>query len=177
VILAKLSNWICLWQSKLIGIHSNLAATDFVNPNRYLICLTIGPAFFTACIYLCLSRVITVIGSEHSRLHPRTYTKVFIGCDLLALILQAVGGALASTAKDHAHSKTGTNVMIAGLVSQVISIFLFLGLWLDFALRVRKARRSEMPARNQGSLYLSLLRGSRKFTFFQWSESIPSPIS
>jgi hypothetical protein len=66
--------------------------------------------------------------------------------------------------------------MIAGLVSQVISIFFFLGLWLDFAQRARKAPRSEMPARYQGSLYVSL-RGSRKFTFFQWSESIPSPMA
>jgi len=137
----------------------------------YLICLTIGPAFFTACIYLCLSRVITAIGSEYSSLKPKTYTKVFVGSDLLALILQAVGGALASTAKDSAGSTTGKNVMVAGLASQVISMLLFMTIWADFALRVRKARSSGALARTQPPLYDSL-RESRMFTAFQWSLAI-----
>jgi hypothetical protein len=143
-----------------------------VNPNRYLICLTIAPAFFSACIYFCLGRVIAAISPENSRLKPKTYTKVFIGCDLLALILQAVGGALASTAKDHAGSQTGTNVMIAGLVSQVISMVLFMALWADFGLRVRKARATGALARSEPPLYDSL-RHSSAFKGLQWSELNP----
>jgi hypothetical protein len=131
---------------------------------RYLVCLTIGPAFLSACIYLCLSRVITVMGVENSRLQPRTYTKVFVGCDLLALILQAAGGAMASTAKDQAGSKTGTNIMVAGLVSQVLSMALFMGLWTDFSLRARKSGKTG-PASYAG------LRQSMNFTLFQYSES------
>ena len=140
---------------------------------RYLICLTIAPAFFTACIYLCLGRIIAVVGPEYSRLGPRVYQRIFIGCDLLALVLQAAGGAIASTAKDHAGSKSGTNIMIAGLVSQVISIILFLCLWFDFDRHVRKAARNGTLGRNQGPSYASLAR-SQKFQFFQYGKLIPS---
>ncbi|KAF2474322.1 RTA1-domain-containing protein [Lindgomyces ingoldianus] len=134
----------------------------------YLICLTIAPAFFTAGIYLCLSRVITAIGSENSRIKPKMYTYVFVGFDLLSLVLQAIGGALASTAKDSKGSKTGRNVMIAGLVSQVISMALFFIVWADFALRTRRAKLSGALARTEPPLYASL-RSTRKFKLFQWS--------
>ncbi|KAF2500062.1 RTA1-domain-containing protein [Lophium mytilinum] len=149
-----------------IMLHNN----PFIMNNFlvYLICLTIGPAFFSGCIYLCLGRIITVVGPENSRLQPRTYAKIFIGCDLFALVLQAVGGALASTAKDHAGSQQGTNVMIAGLVSQVISMVLFMALWLDFTIRVRKAKAMGSLGRSQPPLY-NTLRNSRIFTGFQLS--------
>ncbi|KAF2181845.1 RTA1-domain-containing protein [Zopfia rhizophila CBS 207.26] len=149
-----------------IMLHNN----PFIMNNFlvYLICLTIGPAFLTACIYLCLSRVITAIGSENSRLRPKTYTYVFVGFDLLALILQGIGGGLAATAKDKKGSKLGTDVMVAGLVSQVISMVFFMVLWADFALRVRRSRLSGALARTQPPLY-DQLRATRKFTLFQWS--------
>ncbi|OCL04568.1 RTA1-domain-containing protein [Glonium stellatum] len=152
-----------------IMLHNN----PFIENNflLYLICLTIGPAFFSACIYLCLGRLITVISPENSRLKPKTYTKVFVGCDLLALVLQAVGGAIASTAKDHAGSTTGTNVMVAGLASQVLSMLLFMILWADFGLRVRKARLAGTLRHTQPPLY-EPLRQSKTFSAFQWSLAI-----
>ncbi|ORY16187.1 RTA1 like protein-domain-containing protein [Clohesyomyces aquaticus] len=134
----------------------------------YLICLTIGPAFFTAGIYLCLSRVITAIGSDTSRLKPKMYTYIFVGFDLLSLILQAIGGALASTAKDSKGSKTGRNVMIAGLVSQVISMVIFFIFWGDFVLRTRLAKTSGSLSRTQPPLYESL-RSTKLFKLFQYS--------
>lgn len=133
-----------------------------------LIPLTIAPALFTAGIYLCLTRVITAIGSENSRLKPKMYTYVFIGFDLLALILQAIGGGMAATAKDKKGSKLGADIMIAGLVSQVISMVFFLIVWGDFALRVRRNKLSGALARTQPPLYDSL-RATKAFRFFQWS--------
>ena len=71
-----------------------------IHDDRYLICLTIGPAFLAAAIYLCLARIVKVYGTHFSRIQPRTYTITFVSCDLVSLILQAAGGAIASIADD-----------------------------------------------------------------------------
>jgi hypothetical protein len=64
----------------------------------YLICLTIGPAFIAAAIYLSLGRIVVVYGEAISRIKPRTYTLFFMGCDVISLTIQAVGGGIAASA-------------------------------------------------------------------------------
>ncbi|CAI7601598.1 unnamed protein product [Penicillium viridicatum] len=107
---------------------------------EYLICLTLAPAFICASIYICLGRIVIIYGEGISRLRPRTYTTVFIICDLVSLLLQASGGAVTSIADaDQVDlSQAGINTMIAGLSTQVVSLAIFMALCLDFAWRVRK---------------------------------------
>ncbi|RHZ58029.1 hypothetical protein CDV55_100580 [Aspergillus turcosus] len=107
---------------------------------EYLICLTIGPAFFSAAIYICLGHIVIVYSEDISRLKPRTYTIIFVLCDFLSLVLQAAGGAITSTADNDQPDlrQTGINIMIAGLASQVASLGIFLCLCADFAWRVYK---------------------------------------
>ncbi|KAI9163221.1 RTA1 like domain protein [Paramyrothecium foliicola] len=106
-------------------------------------CLTIGPAFVAAGLYLCLRRIVTAFGSENSRIPPEFYTRIFIPCDVVSLILQALGGAWASVAThNHDSSTTGTNIMIAGLAFQVATIVAFIIASLDFALRTYRRQRS-----------------------------------
>lgn len=133
-----------------------------------MIPLTVAPALLTAGIYLCLGRVIVAIGSENSRLKPKLYTYIFVSCDLLSLVLQAIGGGMAATARDSKGSRRGVNIMIAGLISQVITMTLFLALWGDFAFRTRRAKLSGSLSRTQPPLY-DQLRSNRNFTRFQWS--------
>jgi hypothetical protein len=78
------------------------------------VCLTIGPAFLSAAIYLSLSRLIVIYGAHIAPFAPKTYSYVFIGCDVISLILQATGGALAASADTKSAQNTGVNVMIAG---------------------------------------------------------------
>lgn len=63
----------------------------------YLICLTIGPVFIAAAIYLSLGRIVVVYGQDISRIKPRTYTVVFLACDFVSLCVQAVGGGIAAS--------------------------------------------------------------------------------
>ncbi|KAH8196203.1 hypothetical protein TruAng_009619 [Truncatella angustata] len=63
----------------------------------YLICLTIGPVFIAAAIYLSLGRIVVVYGEDISRIKPRTYTIIFMGCDIISLCIQAVGGGIAAS--------------------------------------------------------------------------------
>lgn len=122
-----------------IMMHSN--PFEFNAFLLYLIPLTIAPAFFTAAIYICLGRIVIVYGEDISRIRPRTYTIIFVTCDLIALILQAAGGAITSIADSDQKdlSDAGVNIMIAGLAFQVASLALFIAMASEFALRVRKA--------------------------------------
>jgi len=125
-----------------------------------LVCLTIGPAFLSAAIYLSLSRLIVIYGSHIAPLAPKIYTYVFIGCDFISLVLQAAGGALAASANTKGAQDTGVNVMIAGLVFQVASIGLFIVLSVDFLRRLRRA--SEL---NKDPLFEGV-RGTAWFKLF-----------
>jgi hypothetical protein len=111
----------------------------------YLVSLTIAPAFFTAAIYLTLSRIVVAYGEKISYFKPRTFTITFITFDVIALILQAAGGAMASTAEpgDKAATDMGVNVMIAGLAWQVVSLGIFTIMATYFYLHVRKATTSD----------------------------------
>ncbi|KAI9720232.1 MAG: hypothetical protein M1812_003050 [Candelaria pacifica] len=119
-----------------IQIHSNPFTQDpFL---MYLVSLTIGPAFLSAAIYLCLARIIVVYGEHLSRFKPRTYTIFFMSCDFFSLLLQAIGGGIASNADTPSDEQKGINIMIAGLSLQVLSLLLFMVLCGEFAWRVYK---------------------------------------
>ncbi|KAJ5628486.1 RTA1-domain-containing protein [Penicillium lividum] len=129
---------------EIIGNAGRLQMHDnpfLFNPYlEYLICLTIGPAFFSASIYICLGRIVNIYGETISLLQPRTYTIVFVLCDLVSLILQAAGGAITSIADSDQQNlaQTGVNIMIAGLATQVASLVLFMALCLQYAWSVHK---------------------------------------
>jgi hypothetical protein len=107
-----------------------------------IVCLTIAPAFLAAGIYLCLSRIVLTFGAHNSRISAKAYPRIFIPCDLASLLLQAAGGGLASAASHSDRDPTtGNNIMIAGLTVQVITLFIFITLATDFA--VRTVRRTK----------------------------------
>ncbi|KAH8660450.1 putative RTA1 domain protein [Xylariales sp. PMI_506] len=107
---------------------------------QQLICLTIGPAFISASIYLCLGRIVSVYSPQVSRIKPRSYTYIFVSGDFVALVLQAAGGAIAATAgKKGGLQQTGVNIMIAGLVFQVVSLATFMVMCTDYMLRLHKS--------------------------------------
>jgi len=120
-----------------------------------IICLTIAPAFFSAAIYLCLSRIVLLFGADVSRLSPKMYAYIFISCDIISLALQGAGGGLASiAAQNNTPLGTGDNVQLAGLAFQVGSLALFGFCAAEYAWRVRRdpaasARARELFAYNR----------------------------
>ncbi|KAF2843217.1 RTA1-domain-containing protein [Patellaria atrata CBS 101060] len=108
-----------------------------------IVCLTIAPAFLAAGIYLCLSRIVLTFGAENSRIKPLSYPRIFIPCDILSLVLQAAGGGYASARTHNDQDPTaGNNIMIAGLAFQVATLFVFILLSCDFAVRTHGRIRS-----------------------------------
>ncbi|PNS15307.1 hypothetical protein CAC42_5478 [Sphaceloma murrayae] len=127
-----------------LGLYNNVFSFDWFV--MYLVCLTIGPAFMSASIYLCLSRIVVAYGEDIAPFRPSTYTITFICCDIVSLVLQSAGGAIASTANDKKGSDVGVDVMIVGLAFQVISLTLYMIVAGDFLRRVRKASVSQLNA-------------------------------
>ena len=87
--------------------------------------LIIAPTFFAATAYVVLGSLI----NHHptlSRVRPRIYITIFVCADITSLVIQAVGGALASIASGQTdgNTKPGTNIMVAGIVFQLVSICL-----------------------------------------------------
>ncbi|KAK7984049.1 parasitic phase-specific protein psp-1 protein [Apiospora arundinis] len=130
-----------------------------------IICLTIGPAFLAAGIYFCLQRIVCIFGPENSRLKPELYPRIFIPCDAVSLVLQAVGGALASIALHTGDALApGNNIMMAGLCFQVVTIVIFMALAADFTLRTyRRVQAVGGNAALDQSCAVVKIRNSFKF--------------
>jgi hypothetical protein len=104
-------------------------------------CLIISPAFVSAGIYLTLKHIVINFGEKWSRLKPVWYTRVFIAGDIFSLVLQGAGGGLASTADAGSNLQdVGTDLMIAGVIFQVV-ILAFFGYFLtEYTLRTYRRR-------------------------------------
>ena len=83
--------------------------------------------------------------------------------DFVSLVLQGAGGGIASTANDQAQSDEGRGIMLAGVVFQVVSLLAFMGLWLEFVVRLRRTSEGSKEIR------FAELRSTRKFAWFQYA--------
>lgn len=85
----------------------------------------------------------------------------------MSLLLQAAGGGLASAASHSNKSPdTGDDIMVAGLAFQVFTLFIFMVLCVDFAIRTRSRYRSlGHEAFNQNPAFITL-RSSKGFKGF-----------
>jgi RTA1 like protein len=99
-----------------------------------IVMITLGPAFYSAAIYFTLSRIVVYLGKEYSRLSKQAYYYIFIPCDLISLSLQGTGGVGISSSSSST-SQLGFDIAIAGLSFQVVTLWVFIALVTDFAIR------------------------------------------
>ncbi|PLB36152.1 RTA1 domain-containing protein [Aspergillus candidus] len=124
------------------------------NMNAFLMqisTLIIAPTFFTAGIYILLGQFIHLLGRQSSILSPSLYLWIFCTCDVISLIVQAIGGGMASaeTGKPNGNTDPGTHIMVAGIVFQMFSITVFVACAADF---VRRCLRYRLLKTVSGSL-------------------------
>ncbi|KAF2871570.1 RTA1 like protein-domain-containing protein [Massariosphaeria phaeospora] len=114
--------------------------------NLQIVLLIFSPAFLAAGIYLSLKHIVIQFGESWSRLRPAWYTYIFIACDVSSLVMQSAGGALAATADDGSSLlDIGTNLMIAGIIWQVVILLVFAGFAADYSFRTYK-RKEQLSA-------------------------------
>lgn len=123
-----------------ILLHSNpFGSTGF---EIQICCLIIAPAFLSAAIYLTLKHITLCFGPELNRFPARYYTWAFISADIFSLVLQGCGGGIAATANTGSSMlNVGTNLMLSGIVLQVITLLIFGVLSIDFAVRLSKSTK------------------------------------
>lgn len=90
--------------------------------------------------YSCL-----YISPKAARFPPVWFYWIFIPCDILSLILQAVGGAMSATSNDG--SPTGVDIALAGLSLQVATLFFFVAFGIDYAIRSRRYWRRALSTK------------------------------
>jgi len=101
-----------------------------------IVCITFAPVFFSAAVYVTLYKIIMYLSPTSSRFAPKLYYILFIPCDIISLVLQAIGGAMSTNSMGS--SKTGVNIALAGLCFQVFTLTVFILLSLDYTIRYRK---------------------------------------
>jgi len=95
-----------------------------------------APTPLIAANFVILGQLIRRLGSCYSRLSAKWYTIVFVSCDLIALIVQAVGGANASLAVQNEKSPNkGGHIMLGGIVFQMAAITVYMILAAEFLVR------------------------------------------
>lgn len=121
-----------------------------------------APVFFSAFLYIVLGMAIHRLGPQYSLLSPRMvcsischftiprplsfdaslmyqYFFTFIIADIVSLILQAVGGGqAASGAGTGKPTQSATNIMVAGIIFQLVTMAIFMSCGVDFAIRRTK---------------------------------------
>jgi hypothetical protein len=106
------------------------------------VCITTAPVFYTAAIYVTLSKTVIFLGAEHSRFSPSLYYWIFIPSDVVSLILQATGGAM--SASSSGAKQVGVAISLAGLSFQVFSLAIFILLALEFAFHYWRSQRQQI---------------------------------
>ncbi|KAF4952738.1 hypothetical protein FGADI_6490 [Fusarium gaditjirri] len=121
--------------------------------------LIIAPVFVTAGIYIILGRLIGIFGHDCSILRPNLYLWIFCTCDVISLVVQALGGGMASAAVNkNGNTAPGTHIMVAGIVFQLASMSIFVVLAIDFL--IRSTKRGMLRSGKQSSIpILKLLQG------------------
>lgn len=102
--------------------------------------LLLAPILFAATLYMTLGRVIRSadVGGgapRMSMLPARWVTRVFVTADVVSFFIQAGGAGLLVQAKSTSATKTGQNIIVGGLVFQLVAFALFIVSGVVFNIR------------------------------------------
>jgi uncharacterized ion transporter superfamily protein YfcC len=108
-------------------------------------CTIFGPTPFIAAIFVIFGEIIKRLGPAYSRLTPKWYTIIFCTSDVVALLIQCAGAGLAASASTNSGAKLGSNIMLVGIVFQVVVITVFSLCAVEYVVRYFK----DMPIRSR----------------------------
>lgn len=103
--------------------------------------------------------MVRAVGPQFSPIKPILYPYIFIACDILSLVLQAIGGGVASSASTTKTTDMGGHIMLAGIVFQVAT---FTILYALVAVYLVKLQRNKATLTSEASALI----GSRDFKIF-----------
>ncbi|KAI9926614.1 hypothetical protein MW887_004383 [Aspergillus wentii] len=99
--------------------------------------ILLGPSLFAASIYMILGRIIQLTdGGSRALIRASLLTKIFVLGDVLSFLIQSGGGAIMSSAKSASKMKLGENVIIVGLIVQIVFFGFFVIVSVIFHRRI-----------------------------------------
>ncbi|BFZ58801.1 hypothetical protein PYCC9005_005866 [Savitreella phatthalungensis] len=125
------------WTAFLVGgwmevagfIARGIGTTQLSALSTYIVqtlFLLLPPAFFSASIYMTLRRLVVATARPDLLIIPmRLCTRLFVGADVLSLLLQGAGGGLQTSTND-ASKSLGQKLVIVGLCIQLVAFTFFL---------------------------------------------------
>ncbi|KAJ5106232.1 hypothetical protein N7456_002907 [Penicillium angulare] len=97
----------------------------------------LAPILFAAAVYMVLARIIRAAnGEEYSPIRIQLITKIFVSCDIVTFFIQGGGAGLMA---ESSLTKMGQDIVLAGLVLQIVTFVLFVVTAVTFARRMGKA--------------------------------------
>ncbi|KAI9508817.1 RTA1 like protein [Russula earlei] len=103
--------------------------------------LIMAPTPLVAANFILLGRIIGRLGPQYSRLTPRRYTIIFVSCDLISLVVQGVGGGIASGSQTSAsQTALGGHIALGGTSFQLVAIGAYVALAAEFLTRYVRDR-------------------------------------
>jgi hypothetical protein len=139
-----------------IGYAGRIASPSNANslPLYILQTLTIllAPILFAASVYMVLSRLIVATGAEaYTLIRVSWITRTFVGGDILCFLIQSGGGGILAGADDDKKRRDlGQNIILAGLILQMVIFVGFVLVAVVFHRRLR-ARPTGKEGRVTGS--------------------------
>ncbi|KAI0639449.1 RTA1-like protein [Trametes polyzona] len=136
-----------------------------LNRDAYLmqiVTLIISPTPLIGALFISFGRLSLRLGQEYSRLSPGLYSRIFLTCDFVSLVIQAIGGGLAASADDADTSKMGSNIMLGGIIFQLVSLSVFCILVVEYLVRRmqdKPLRASAMNDRDSTQTFVAPPRG------------------
>ncbi|ORY76301.1 RTA1 like protein-domain-containing protein [Protomyces lactucae-debilis] len=122
------------WISRALAYGKPCSKDIFI---AQTVCLILAPALYSAALYILLG-VLVQRAPTASSISPRTYLIIFCTADFISLLLQAIGGGMASGAETKPLLDTGTNIIIGGIFAQLAAMVGFTVLAVIFLWHAKK---------------------------------------
>ncbi|KAK6833122.1 hypothetical protein PG987_007816 [Apiospora arundinis] len=136
-------SWFYTWSMVIGAVNAVVGYSGrimmYYNPFSFpafmiqIICITSGPVYYTAAIYVTLAAMINYLSPSMSRFPPKYFYWVFIPGDIACLVMQSAGGALSTSSAGS--SQTGVDLALVGLSLQVVLMVAFMVVFLDYLVR------------------------------------------
>ncbi|KAL1744578.1 RTA1 like protein-domain-containing protein [Schizophyllum fasciatum] len=101
-----------------------------------IICTIVGPTPLLAANFVVLGHIIEILGPAYSRLSPKRYGYIFCTGDVVSLVVQGLGGGVASAAFSNGDDpEKGGNIMLAGILFQMFCLIAFTVCFIEYFYR------------------------------------------
>jgi len=120
------------WSARLWSSQNPPLSTPFT---IQISCTIIAPTPLVAANFVILGMIIDKLGDHYSRLSTKWYIITFCSFDVISLVVQAVGGGMASTAATASGANLGGHIVLGGIVFQLVSLIIYVMCAGEFFLR------------------------------------------